>query len=243
MCRVSVCIATYNGEKFIVSQLRSILGQLSARDEIIISDDGSQDHTSEIIKELNDPKIQFFSNPGKKNVINNFENALKKAKGRYIFLSDQDDIWEPDKLAVMLTYLKQYDVVVSDCSIIDAEDNHIIHDSYFYLRGSGKGLLKNILTNTYMGSCMAFNRFILEKSLPFPEKISMHDWWIGLIGEIFGKTFFCPEKLIRYRRHDNNISPFVDMKKYNLFEKIKFRKNMMIPLFKKWRESKVNEVI
>lgn len=84
---------------------------------------------------------------------------------------------------------------------------------------------------------MAFNRRILDKSLPFPEKIPMYDWWIGLTGEMFGKTFFCPEKLVNYRRHDNNMSPFVAQKRYSLIKKIKFRKNIIIPLFKNWRES------
>ncbi len=234
MCRVSVCIATYNGENYIEKQLKSILAQLLPMDELIISDDGSQDRTIEIIEGFKDVKIRLFLNPDKRNVVKNFENALSKAKGRYIFLSDQDDIWESRKIDVMLYYLRRYDLVVSDCSIIGIEDSNKIHDSYFYLRNSGKGVLKNILANTYMGSCMAFNRFILERSMPFPDKIPMHDWWIGLIGEVFGNTVFCPEKLVKYRRHDNNSSPFVKLKRYTLLEKIKFRKNIVLPLLKRW---------
>ncbi len=236
MCRVSVCIATYNGEDYIERQLRSILIQLSAMDEIVISDNGSQDETLRIINSFKDSRIRLFLNRDEeRSVVKNFENALNKARGEYIFLSDQDDIWESRKLAVIFNSLRPYDLVVSDCSIIGmCSDNNIICDSYFSLRNSGKGILKNILANTYMGSCMAFNRFILEKALPFPSNIPMHDWWIGLVGEIFGSIVFCPEKLIKYRRHCNNSSPFVGTNKYGLSEQIKFRKNIIIPLLKRW---------
>jgi len=233
VCRVSVCIATYNGEKFIANQLKSILGQLSNMDEVIVSDDGSQDCTIEIIRKLNDPRIRLFFNPGEKNVNSNFENALKQAGGKYIFLSDQDDIWESNKLFVMLSYLNQYDLVVSDCSIIDKK-GHCIQSSFFDLRRSGKGILKNIRANTYMGACMAFNRWILDRALPFPENIPMHDWWIGLIGDLFGTTMFCREKLVRYRRHGNNLSPLASEIRYTFPQQLNFRKNITLSLVKTW---------
>jgi glycosyltransferase involved in cell wall biosynthesis len=179
MIRISVCITSYNGGAYLEKQLSSIIKQISNNDEIIISDDGSTDNTIEIIKGFNDPRIKLFNNYKGNNLIDNFENALTKASGEYIFLSDQDDIWETDKIDIMLGYLQQHDLVVSDCSIIDLNDN-IIQDSFFKLRNSGKGILKNIKKNSYMGCCMAFNRFVLEKALPLPKKMPMHDWWIGI---------------------------------------------------------------
>jgi hypothetical protein len=74
----------------------------------------------------------------------------------------------------------------------------------------------------------------LEKAMLFPEKIPMHDWWIGLIGKVFGKSFFCPEKLVQYRRHSANVSPFISSQKYGFLQKIGFRKNLVLPLVKKW---------
>ena len=95
---ISVCIATYNGEKYIKQQLLSILKQIKVNDEIIISDDHSTDKTFNIIKSFNDTRIKFFLNNKGKGYTRNFENALEKAHGDIIFLSDQDDIWIDNKV-------------------------------------------------------------------------------------------------------------------------------------------------
>ena len=231
MTRVSVCMALYNGSEYVEEQLKSILIQLSDADEIIISDDGSTDDSLKIVQGLNDHRIRLIENKNTNNLILNFENALRHACGKYLFLTDQDDIWEPHKINVMMKYLKDYDLVVSDCSVINRNGN-IINDSYFKLRGSGKGLLKNLIKNRYVGCCMAFNRFVLDRSLPFPKTIPMHDWWIGMVAEMFGKTFFCGKALVKYRRHDKNTSPFIDHNQYGFLEKIGFRMNLCWALFK-----------
>ncbi|MDE5758415.1 MAG: glycosyltransferase, partial [Allobaculum sp.] len=90
---ISVCIATYNGERYIETQIRSILDQLNEDDEIIISDDSSTDRTLDIIRSLNDSRIKLFAGNKFHSRTFNFENALKQATGDFIFLSDQDDIW------------------------------------------------------------------------------------------------------------------------------------------------------
>lgn len=242
MRQISVCMAAYNGETFIADQLRSILGQLSDSDEIIVSDDGSTDATIEVVKGLNDPRIHIFSHPGPGSPVSNFEHALTKAKGDFIFLSDQDDIWEPDKLEVMLRLLENYDLVVSDCSIID-KNGSIINPSFFDIRKSGKGILKNIKANTYMGSCMGFKSHILEKALPFPENIPMHDWWIGMTAEMSGDILFCREKLVKYRLHDHNLSSFASGKKKGFKQRFVFRKNIVIPLALKWIKSRYSGIL
>ena len=96
----SVCIATYNGEKFIEEQIRSILLQLDSHDEIVISDDHSTDKTIQIIKSINDDRIKIIYNKNNKGYTNNFENAISKASGDFIYLSDQDDVWKPTKVKV-----------------------------------------------------------------------------------------------------------------------------------------------
>ena len=89
---ITVCIATYNGGKYISKQIDSILNQLSDSDEVIVSDDGSKDDTLDIITAFHDKRIEVFKNDGRHGVVPNFENALSKAKGDIIFFSDQDDI-------------------------------------------------------------------------------------------------------------------------------------------------------
>jgi glycosyltransferase involved in cell wall biosynthesis len=212
-------MASYNGEKYICAQLESILRQLSENDEVVISDDSSTDKTIDIIKDFNDKRIRLFEYNQFYNPMLNFENALKKASGDLIFLSDQDDIWLDNKVKVVTNLLDSYDLVVSDCILIN-ENEAPIHDSFFKQRGSGPGIIHNLIKNSYIGCCMAFHRNILQKALPFPGNtpIPMHDWWIGMVGELFGKTCFCEEKLVLYRRHYTNASRTSE-KSFNSFSK------------------------
>lgn len=223
---ISVCIATFNGEQYIKEQLDSILPQLKIEDEVIISDDGSSDATLNIVKTYNDARIKIFKNP-KKGVIYNFENAIRNALGDYIFLSDQDDIWNNNKVAVCLTDFKNgYDLVLSDCSIFDSATQQIIEPSFFKFNGSKKGVLNNILKNSYIGCCMAFNQKVKNKILPFPARIPMHDSWIGLVSEVYFKVNFNENQLIRYRKHAQNNSYTSDGKShYSIKKKIFFRIN------------------
>lgn len=228
---ISVCIASFNGEKFIKDQINSILPQLSNNDEIIISDDSSTDNTVQIIKSIKDDRIKIFENNNFKSPIFNFENSIKKASGDLIFLSDQDDIWLPDKVKIMVKALENYDLVVSNCFIGDG-DLKIVKDSYFKWRHSKKGIIKNILVNSYLGCCMAFKSKILKDLLPFPKRIPMHDIWIGLIVEIYYKPYFLPDKLMIYRRHDGNTTTLSKefSSKASLFQRFQFRWNSIIAL-------------
>ena len=89
---ISVCMATYNGEKFVCQQLRSITAQLGTADEVIVSDDGSTDSTLAVIESMGDSRIKTIEGPRRRSPVWNFENALRHAKGDYIFLADQDDV-------------------------------------------------------------------------------------------------------------------------------------------------------
>lgn len=208
--RISVAMATYNGEQFISSQLDSILTQLSENDEIIISDDGSKDNTISIINSYisKDPRIKLVPGPGR-GVIKNFENAINHTTGDIIFLCDQDDVWKNNKVNVMLKCFAKTGayVVLHDARIVDENDCEI-EQSFFKFRGSKKGMLNNIKKNSYHGCCMAFDKILKGAILPIPDKIEMHDWWIGMLGEKCGKTAFVNDKLIDYRRHSKNVTTF-----------------------------------
>lgn len=229
--KISVCIATYNGEKYIKEQLDSIIPQLESDDEIIISDDSSTDRTVEIVKSLNDKRIAILENCTFKNPVYNFENAIKHASGDYIFLADQDDIWKKDKVSKCLRELARVDLVLSDCEVVN-DDKTIIHNSFFKLNRSSPGLITNVIKNSYMGCCMAFSKKVAHKAIPFPKAIPMHDQWIGLIGEKFFKTEFINDPLILYRRHDSNASPTGFKSNFTLTEKIKNRWNIIKNLIK-----------
>lgn len=220
---ISVCIATYNGEKYIKEQIDSILPQLGNNDEVIISDDGSGDNTVDICHRYQDRRIRIIKGPKMHSPIRNFECALQKAKGDYIFLADQDDVWNEKKIGIMMQYLKTFDCVVSDCITIDSEKK-LLSDSFYAINHTKKGKLYNLFIKSgYLGCCMAFNRKILQKALPFPKDTPMHDIWIGNVAAFFYNLCFIPDKLILFRRHGNNATTTATESKYSLMQKIGFR--------------------
>jgi len=223
---ISVCMPTYNGGKYIKKQMDSILGQLGDFDEVIISDDSSNDETIQILKTYQDPRINILEHQRFKNPIYNLENALIHAKGEYILMADQDDIWKPHKVRVMSEQLANYDLVIGDCEVIDKDDK-IVYNSFFKEFNKGKGLIKNFISDSYLGCNMAFNRKILKMVLPFPKDIPLHDVWIGTIGELLGRIYFCPQVLMQYRRHDENYSYTCESSRNSLLRKIHFRINLL----------------
>jgi glycosyltransferase involved in cell wall biosynthesis len=234
---VSVCMATFNGANFISEQIESILQQLDAGDELIISDDGSTDDTIDIIKYYNDKRVKLFVDYQPRNLIRNFGYALSKAKGDYIFLCDQDDVWFLNKVEVCTSLLKDYDLVVSDCLIVDDGLNSK-DGSYIKFLNAGPGLFKNLKKNTFLGCCMCFKKSMLNLLLPFPKDIPMHDIWIGFVASLFGKVKFEEQMLVMYRRHNETVThQTVGKSTNNLWGKLLNRFNLIkyIPLLIKRR--------
>jgi hypothetical protein len=204
---ISVCIATYNGEKFIAEQLHSVLSQISGNDEIVISDDGSTDATLDVIRAIGANNMRIIVNKGQHGYTPNFENALKAAKGDVIFLCDQDDLWADNKISLCLQQLQEHDLIISDAQLIDADGKEIC-PSFFAQRHARSGLYANLIRFSYIGCCMAFKRNVLERALPFPSnhRYCTHDNWIALVGMAFFKTKIIGDKLVAYRRHGHNTS-------------------------------------
>lgn len=217
---ISVVLAAYKGEKYISEQVKSILSQLGDSDEIIISDDFPQGKTRDAIKDIisTDSRVVYIHGKGQ-GLIKNFENAVNNSKGDYIFLSDQDDVWLDGKVAaVMNEFENGADVVMHDAFITDAQLNPT-GERAFVLNSARVGTIKNIIKNSYQGSCMAFRKEMKKFILPFPNSIPMHDQWIGLMGERHGKVHLINHPYILYRRHSENVSG----NSSSLLQKIKWR--------------------
>lgn len=210
---ISVCMATYNGAKFIKQQVDSILQQIGAEDELVISDDGSTDKTIEILESFQDSRIKLFRNIRNKIGLKpvelattNFEKALSHATGDVIFLADQDDIWLPNKVKVCMNYLRDYDIIMHNFEIVNENLEHIgfpkIGREYEF------SLWKSLFsTCPFHGCCLVFKKAVLKKALPFPKNLQSHDRWIGWIGCFkFKYKIITPEILLRYRRYGGNIS-------------------------------------
>lgn len=221
---ISVCLASYNGEKYIKEQLDSILSQIGTNDEIIVSDDGSTDGTLLIVNKIQDPRIKVIKNKLGKGYTSNFENALNHACGEIIFLSDQDDVWYDNKVSVMLKALEKSDFVVSNAMISDENLTPTL-GSHFKMYNVKKGFLINWLKTRYVGACMAFNKKILTKALPFPSnhKLCAHDYWLTIIAEMFYKVTLIDTPLIKYRRHGANASTGGHKSTNSLSHKLKVR--------------------
>lgn len=199
---ISVCMATYNGERFIKQQLCSILNQLNETDEVIVADDASTDNTCSIIQSLHDHRIRLFHTTFH-SCKWNFQFALQQAKGDIIFLADQDDVWFENKVKCCIEELEHCDLIVTNSIETDANLN-ILNPDFFSIYHSGKGVVKNSLNNTYYGSCMAFHRSLLSDALPLPPTDEIgHDIWLGLVAELTRrKVCFFPLPLMFYRRHE-----------------------------------------
>ena len=198
----SICVATYNGEKYIEQQLRSILKQIAPDDEVIVSDDGSTDSTLQIVASIGDPRIRIRHSEAHY-FKENFVEAMREAKGDFIFLSDQDDVWLPGKYERCVNELKDVDLVCTNSQMTD-EHLQVIKPDFFSVYHSGPGILKNTLNNTYYGSCMAFRRSLLDDALPMPPTREIgHDIWLGLVAEMTGKVRFIDTPYLLYRRHSD----------------------------------------
>jgi GT2 family glycosyltransferase len=204
--KISVCVAGYNGERYITAQLHSILTQLAAKDEVIVVDDASTDGTKEKVLSLGDSRIQLIEHAINRGVSRTFEDAIRAASGRILFLSDQDDLWSPNKVAVMLeAFRSQPDVtlIATDVSLIDS-DGSLLAESYFTPRGRFRpGLWANVIRNRFGGCTMAFRCEVIGDILPLPRKYDvLHDVWIGVRNSLSGhKTLYIPEALVLNRRH------------------------------------------
>lgn len=203
--KVSICMTTYNGEKYVGDAIKSILCQCDENVELIIVDDASKDNTQNILRSFNDPRLRIFFNENNLGVISNFNKALSLAKGDIIFLSDQDDLWMQNRISSMLAAFE------------NDSDVCCVRHSVMFMNGKGckldlppetprKTFISNLSRNSFRGCTMAINKRLLSFALPLPSKIQMHDHWIGLCSYLIGKEVYLSTPLLNYRRHESNVS-------------------------------------
>jgi hypothetical protein len=134
------------------------------------------------------------------------------ASGDVIFLSDQDDIWLPRKLAAALEVFEsrpEVTMVATDATIVD-EIGKTIGRSFLAKRGPfAAGPIHNFVRNKHLGCTLSFRREMLSIFLPIPSDVPMHDIWFGVLNGIYGCTHFINEPLVAYRRHGGNTSSIV----------------------------------
>jgi glycosyltransferase involved in cell wall biosynthesis len=235
-------MVTFNGGKYIRRQIDSILSQINEGDELLISDDGSKDATLDIISGYNDKRIKILRHAKNDNLLSrkyniyrivaeNYENVLKHVQGDYVFLSDQDDIWEPHRVAVMIDGLQHFDLLMCNINLMD-ENDVIIRYNYLQKNPIKKSLFLNIICLPFRACCMAFDRKLLKYILPFPVDVITCDSWIGCIAHRYGKVGYIPEALHNYRIHSENVSRPFRKSRNSLLFKIQYRIDLLKNIFK-----------
>lgn len=222
--KVSIVVATYNGEKFIEEQLNSFVNQTIMPDEIVISDDNSTDSTIAICNEFKNRtsvEVKIFNNEGYHGVTGNFENAAKNATGDIVFFSDQDDVWYENKIGETLKAFQNYPKCVgvfSNADCVDVNLNKLgatFNDSCWpefkflpfkedmYLLKSEKYLKSAIAGNILGGCCLAIKNHYLKEMFDFCP-YTYHDNWLSYCMLALGDAVAINKSLFAYRLHGNN---------------------------------------
>jgi glycosyltransferase involved in cell wall biosynthesis len=225
---ISVCMATFNGEAYVSRQVISILGQLQPTDELIVVDDCSTDGTLEIIRKINDPRISIHVNDRNRREVFSFSRAMSLGKNDLLFLSDQDDVWLPGRVALMQECLLSSgtNVVTSNFDWIDENDKPINVRYDGVKSHSSKMYFKNIVDiflgkTNYFGCAMALRREFAQMVLPIPSFVESHDLWIALASNLAGSNVHLDERTFLKRKHNNNTTNTVSTR--NLSQKLKSR--------------------
>ena len=187
--KVSIAMATYNGSKFLNQQLDSIINLTYKCTELIIVDDCSSDNTIEIINSYIDKYhwIKLYQNVINIGAVKSFEKAINLCSGDYIALSDQDDVWFPNKLQTLLDNIEENLLIHSDAVLVD-EHMNIVANSYFSTIKNKKlsGFTDYLLMNNVTGCTMLFSRKLFELAMPIPEGFYIHDHYLAIVASFHG---------------------------------------------------------
>lgn len=218
---VSVVLCTYNGERWLPELWRSLLAQARVPDQIVVRDDASGDGTFALLGKLAEDaqargiRVILARNESNLGFVGNFAAALADADGDVVFLCDQDDVWHPQKIALMLEAFEQRPGLLllhSDARLVD-EAGHDMRCGLFEalevtrreraLIHSGRAFDALLRRNLVTGATLAFRRSLLDDAAPFPPEW-VHDEWLAIIAAAIGEVDCLEQPLIDYRQHGGN---------------------------------------
>ncbi len=226
---VQVLLPVYNGARFLAEQIESILGQTGVHVMLLCRDDDSSDTSAAILRDFETRyprQVRILRDDlGNLGASGNFSRLMQAAMERpttmtagacppYIALSDQDDLWHPDKLATCVTHIQTLEtaqpglpaLVHSDLRVISETGDEIAPSMSRYqgLQPQHSSLAAQVLSNTLTGCTSLMNRHLLETGLPVPQEAIMHDWWLSLVASAIGQRIYLDQALIDYRQHASN---------------------------------------
>ena len=223
-----VILCTYNGEKYLEKQIKSIMEQDREDFCLLYSDDGSTDSTKAILQSLQEkygrrmrafPRPMHSGSPAK-----HFLSILSAlAKGEvetdnleYIFLADQDDEWFPDKLSKTISVIKEEErkygeslpiLCHTDCSLVNSRGELLAksYRRYQKLPGASYRFSRLLLQNHVTGASVGINKALLQYCKEIPVEVKMHDHWLALLANCFGEIQYLPYATYAYRQHGENV--------------------------------------
>ena len=205
---VSVILATYNGEVFVREQIESIIQQTYPNIEIIIIDDCSTDNTLNILKGIAEEyKIcKVISNSENIGYIKNFEKGMALAKGDFIAPADQDDIWLPEKIEILVNSVNEKtNIVYCDSLLVNFRGESLGKKlSDIKQLTNFDNCIMFAIGNSAPGHAMLIKRKVAFDSFPFPSMIP-HDHWLGFIASLTGSVKFVNQVLVHYRQHSSSV--------------------------------------
>ena len=213
--KTSVALCTFNGEKYLRKQLDSILEQTVAVDEIVVCDDLSTDATLSILNQYKETFPNIFKiHANEKNLrsVKNFEKAISLCENEIVFLCDQDDMWIPEKVEVILNQFKispELQVIATNAFIINDDEDMLNVSTIYDIPSKTTKEMKKILffhQNFCTGATMAVRKEFADDLMPFPpENLYHHDEWIALKASLKNQLLFLNDRLIKYRIHQNQL--------------------------------------
>lgn len=242
--KIAVLVATYNGELYIKQQLDSILHQKDVSDydfEVFVYDDGSTDDTLNILKQYGESIHLIPKDPEFQGVKSAIYTLLSYVKADYYYFSDQDDVWEPNKVQQTQKSLRDLrngipGGVYSDLLLTDAQ-NDTKNETMMGINGwsidEKRSLSFLILNSRVTGAAFAINREARDFALKLPKKdflaVSMHDAFLALTIAAFDNLTFLPKPLVRYRQHGNNQigAKRTFSQRINVFQRVKSLKKRL----------------
>jgi glycosyltransferase involved in cell wall biosynthesis len=213
---ISIALCTYNGEKHLEKQLKSLIAQTYRPIEIIAIDDRSSDRTLEMLNSYAE-KYSFFKvsqNEENLGYVKNFEKAIQKCTGTYIAMSDQDDIWLETKIETLFYHMEDYVLVYHNSTFIDENDKIIgekkLGDHFGNYDGCSN--IPFLIANCIPGHTTMFRCELIPHLLPFHTDF-YHDWWIAFVAVNIGKIKALPDVLVKYRQHALSITDSLNLKR------------------------------
>lgn len=223
---ISIALAAFNGEKYIIEQLDSILNQTIHNFEVVVCDDCSTDTTWDILQEFKrkDIRIRLYRNEVNLGFVKTFEKAITLCRGEYVALSDQDDVWTTDHLKMLVDNIGSYSIACGNAELVNEQGiswgcnlTEISRLEIFPQNEIERAFRLLYFGNPYQGASMLIRKEFLEYALPIPN-VNYHDVWFAVLACFNGGLGYVDQVITHYRQHNNNVT---DHGKWSFFKALR----------------------